>query len=73
MKRGLISLTALIFLTASAIAADHGGGGGGGGSSGGGGGDGGSSGTADTQCYNGKVYDRIKKMCVRPQAQIDDG
>ena len=73
MKRTLISMTALIFLTASAIAADHGGSGGSGGNSGGGGGDGGSSGTADTQCYNDKVYDKRKKKCVRPKAQPDNG
>lgn len=71
---------ALLFLTASAIAAGDGGGSGGGGSSGGGsgssGGGSGSSGgggPADTQCYNGKVYDKKKRMCVSPQAQLDDG
>jgi len=88
-----VSLTALIFLTASAIAANYGGGGDGGSSAGGGTdarlsaenwysqpdlilvmGEGGErSGTADTQCFNGKVYDKKKKMCVRPQPQPDNG
>ena len=62
MKRAFLILTTSLFLSASAIAA----GSGGSDNSGGGG-------TADTMCYNGKVYDKKKKMCVKPQASLDDG
>ena len=81
-RRALTATAALLFLTATAIAAGGGGGGGGGGGSSGGGGNsggssgGGSSGSTsgpDTQCYNGKVYDKKKHMCVQPKAQLDDG
>ena len=65
MKRAFLSLMTSLFLSTSAIAA-------GGGGSSDNSGSGGSGTTSQTKCYNGKVYDRRKQMCVKPQASLDD-
>ena len=72
MKRAFLILTTSLFLSASAFAAGSGGGGGSSGGSDNSGSGGSGTSSSDTQCYNGKVYDRRKQMCVKPQASLDD-